>query len=326
MTRNQALLKWAQDKLNDPECSIQSASSDASFRSYWRVFSNANTFIVMDAPTEHEDCQPFINVSNLLIESGINAPVVIEQDLQQGFLLLSDLGSDQYLDVLDIDNFILLYKDALRSLTTIQQKTPCNGLPQYGKKLLNQELELFNTWFIGKHLGIEISDEQTRIIEDSQKLLINNALEQPQSFVHRDYHSRNIMYCEGQKPGILDFQDAVLGPITYDVVSLLKDCYITWKTEDINELSDQFRQSYNQLNDCDIPSSQWQKWFDLMGMQRHMKAVGIFCRLNYRDNKPNYLKDINRTMNYIKGVCESYSELKPFMTIIDAITPSIDNL
>ena len=326
MNRKTALLEWTQYKLQDQDCYIKSASSDASFRSYWRTYSQSKTYIVMDAPTEHEDCLPFIEISKILIESGVNAPAILHQDLNQGFLILTDLGSTQYLEILNQENYKELYQDALNALHNIQQKSSQAHLKAYDKTLLKQEMQLFDEWFINRHLDIKLSESQKTTIHDCQNLLINNALEQPQSFVHRDYHSRNLMFTKDNNPGVLDFQDAVVGPVTYDLVSLLKDCYISWDETDVNQISDEFRLQFNLLNQTTITETQWQRWFDLMGMQRHLKAVGIFCRLNYRDNKPNYLKDINRTLCYIKSVCHKYEELKPFIIIIEAITPSLESL
>jgi aminoglycoside/choline kinase family phosphotransferase len=326
VNRKTVLLEWSKKILQDKDCSITSASSDASFRSYWRIFSNAKTYIVMDAPPEHENCLPFIDLSEKLIECKVNVPRVLEKDLTLGFLLLTDLGSIQYLDKLNNINFKTLYQDALNALHTIQQDASVEDLKFYDKTLLKQEMKLFDTWFIEKHLGIETSEVQKKIISNIQELLINNALEQPQTFVHRDYHSRNLMITKDNNPGILDFQDAVVGPVTYDLVSLLRDCYISWEESDVNELSDKFRIEFNRLNKREIKNPQWQKWFDLMGMQRHLKAVGIFCRLNYRDNKPNYLKDINLTFNYIKSVCLKYPEFKDFSLFLQSITPTFKKL
>lgn len=325
MNRKTALLEWSKKKLEDENCYIEPASSDASFRSYWRAFSHSKTFVVMDAPPEHENCLPFINISKKLIDSGISAPEVIHKDLHQGFLMLTDLGKTQYLQIINHDNYKSLYNDALSALLTLQQKTTQTDLSFYDESLLLSEMQLFDSWFINKHLGIELTQSQKTTIQNCQKILIKNALEQPQTFVHRDYHSRNLMYNKNQNPGILDFQDALIGPVTYDLVSLLKDCYVSWDENEVNLMSNQFRQQYNQINNTNISSQIWQKWFDLMGVQRHLKAVGIFCRLNYRDNKPNYLKDINRTINYIKLVCNQYSELSAFLTVINSIIPSIKN-
>jgi len=324
MDRKKTLLSWVQKTLDDPECYVKSASSDASFRSYWRVFSRLQTYIVMDAPVEHENCLPFIDISKKLDDSGVHIPKVFASDLEQGFLLLSDLGTIQYLNVLNKNNYLSLYQDAIQALHTIQQQTSNENLPLYDNTLLKQELALFDEWFIEQHLGISLDSEQLDIISCCQELLITNALQQPQTFVHRDYHSRNLMKTIKNNPGILDFQDAVIGPVTYDLVSLLRDCYISWDEKVIYQLSDSFRQDYNQLNALSIEPDQWQKWFDLMGVQRHLKAIGIFCRLNYRDHKPAYLKDINRTLCYVKWACAKHPELQQFLNLIHKITPSID--
>ncbi len=326
MDRQHALLSWVQTQLNDDGCYIKSASSDASFRSYWRVFSQGKTYIVMDAPPEQENCLPFIDISQKLDTSGIQVPVVIAKDLQQGFLLLTDLGTVQYLDVLNQDNCLPLYKDACKALHLIQQKTSQEFLPKYDKALLQQELDLFEKWFINKHLNVSLNSEQTKLLKTTFELLTDNAVQQPQTFVHRDYHSRNLMKTKHNNPGILDFQDAVIGAVTYDLVSLLKDCYIRWDPAIVTKLSDDFRIDYNKINNSNIESKAWQRWFDLMGLQRHLKVLGIFCRLNYRDNKPNYLKDLSFTLCYIKNTCTKYQELLPLLGLINDISPSMDSL
>ncbi len=326
MDRQKELMVWTQEVLDDSHCYIKSASSDASFRSYWRVFSQGQTYIVMDAPIEHEDCTPFITVSKKLSDAGLHVPLVIKQNLELGFLLLSDLGNVQYLSILNEDNFKNLYKDALTALHAIQQKVNTADIPLYDDDLLKSELELFEQWFVNVHLDVELSEQQKDIIQNCNQILIQNALAQPQVFVHRDYHSRNLMKVKDNNPGILDFQDAVVGAATYDLVSLLKDCYIQWDEKAINQMVDDFRQKYNKLNATNYNSQQWQKWFDLMGLQRHLKVVGIFCRLNYRDNKPNYLKDLNLTLCYIKSTCAKYTEFQPLLTLINEISPSMDSL
>jgi aminoglycoside/choline kinase family phosphotransferase len=324
MKRKQALLAWTQTVLNDTECYVKPASNDASFRSYWRVFSKLHTYIIMDAPIEHEDCIPFIDISQRLEKCGLQAPKVIAHDLTQGFLLLSDLGTVQYLSILNKDNYKSLYQDAIKSIHTMQQKTVKSGLPLYDHNLLNAEMDLFDQWFIKKHLGISLSTKQSNTLGNTKKLLIDNALKQPQSFVHRDFHSRNLMKTEKSNPGILDFQDAIIGPITYDLVSLLRDCYVSWNESIVQQLADEFRLEYNQLNHDNIEPEQWFRWFDFMGIQRHLKAIGIFCRLNYRDQKSNYLKDINRTLKYIKCTGNKYKELGDFLDLISEITPNMD--
>ncbi len=326
MDRQKALLSWTQEVLHDKDCYIKPASSDASFRSYWRAFSKGKTFIIMDAPPEHEDCSAFIKVSKKLNDANLLVPVIIEQDLTQGFLLLSDLGTVQYLSILNEQNFEALYKDALDALHKMQQKTNTTEIPVYSAELLLTELELFEQWFVNAHLDVNLSEKQRAILETCNNLLISNALEQPQVFVHRDYHSRNLMKLKNNNPGILDFQDAVIGAVTYDLVSLLKDCYIQWDEQSVNRMVDDFRQQYNKNNSTNYSSQQWQKWFDLMGLQRHLKVVGIFCRLNYRDNKPNYLKDLNLTLCYIKSTCKKYPALIPLMELINEISPSMVSL
>ncbi|MCF6320082.1 MAG: phosphotransferase [Proteobacteria bacterium] len=326
MDRQQALLSWIQAQLNDDSCYIKPASSDASFRSYWRVFSQGQTYIVMDAPPEQENCLPFIDISKKLDICGVQVPVVLAKDLQQGFLLITDLGTVQYLDVLNQGNHQTLYKDACKALHLIQQKASQDSLPKYNKALLQQELDLFEQWFINKHLNVSLNSEQSKLLKKTFELLIDNAVQQPQTFVHRDYHSRNLMKTKDNNPGILDFQDAVIGAVTYDLVSLLKDCYIRWDESIINQLSDDFRLQYNKLNNSNIESAVWQRWLDLTGLQRHLKVLGIFCRLNYRDHKPNYLKDLNLTMCYIKSTCTKYQELRPLLDLINDISPSMDNL
>ena len=326
MNRQQALLTWAQEQLCDNDCYIKSASSDASFRSYWRVFSQGQTYIVMDAPPEHENCLPFIEISQKLDQCGVQVTVVIAKDLQQGFLLLTDLGTVQYLSVLDQENSQSLYKDANNALHLIQQNASQDGLPKYTELLLQQELDLFENWFLTRHLNILLNNEQHNTLKACNELLIENALQQPQTFVHRDYHSRNLMKTKDNNPGILDFQDAVIGAVTYDLVSLLKDCYVRWDEKTVNQLADDFRQKYNKLNNTRIESNQWQRWFDLMGLQRHLKVLGIFCRLNYRDNKSRYLKDLNLTMCYVKNTCSKYKELEPLLNLINDISPSMDSL
>jgi len=326
MDRHKSLLLWTQKVLNDSDCYIKPASNDASFRSYWRVFSHGQTYIIMDAPPEYENCTPFIEISKILSKTGVLVAEVLQQDLQQGFLLLTDLGTVQYLSVLDESNCHALYQDALEALHSIQQKAERSGLPLYNSSLLLNELELFEQWFVSTHLQITLTAPQKDIIKNCNTLLVENALSQPQVFVHRDYHSRNLMKTKKNNPGILDFQDAVVGAVTYDLVSLLKDCYICWDEPFINSMSDGFRKRFNQLNQQNISSEQWQKWFDWMGLQRHLKVVGIFCRLNYRDNKPNYLKDLKLTLCYIKSVCKKYSEFTALLDLINEISPSMESL
>jgi aminoglycoside/choline kinase family phosphotransferase len=278
------------------------ASEDASFRSYYRLQSGADSWIVMDAPPEKEPCDQFISVANKLRGARLSAPEIIQQNAEQGFLLLSDLGSTAYLSVLDMKTEGPLYADALAALLKMQTDIESDDLPDYNENLLNQEMDLFHDWFLEQLLGIELNQAQRNQWTAIKQVLVQNALQQPQVFVHRDYHSRNLMKIEKRNPGILDFQDAVKGPITYDLVSLLRDCYIAWPPVRVDQLALDFYEfaKVNQL--VDVKPAIFLRWFNLMGIQRHLKAIGIFSRLKIRDGKDGYIGDIPRTLEYIEQV------------------------
>lgn len=310
--RLEQLNHWLSHDLGLPVYDIAPASSDASFRRYFRVQFAGESRIVMDAPPKQEDSRPFVAVGQALHQTGLNVPEILQQDLEQGFLLLSDLGSQQYLSALNEGSVDRLYGDALGALAVMQTCAPTEGLPPYGETLLKQEMALFSDWYLSTHLGLELSEAEQQILDDVFNLLSASALEQPQVFVHRDYHSRNLMVAE-HNPGILDFQDAVHGPVTYDLVSLLRDCYIAWPRKQVEE----WVQGYHDIAlDHGIirqpMSGQFLRWFDLMGVQRHLKAIGIFARLNHRDGKPGYLDDIPRTLAYVEEVASRYAELNCF--------------
>jgi aminoglycoside/choline kinase family phosphotransferase len=305
------------------------ASGDASFRRYFRLQSGTSSFIVMDAPPGQEDCLPFLRIAGYLEAMQLHAPRIIEANLEEGFLLLSDLGARQYLDELlaDASAAPALYRDALQALLAIQTRGAAyqSQLPAYDDELLRFELSLFHDWLCGTHLDIGFDDEAERAWQDCCDLLVANALDQPQVFVHRDYHSRNLMRTEIDNPGILDFQDAVEGPLTYDLVSLLKDCYVQWPAEQIWQWALGF---YNELDatvrEC-INEDQFRRYFDLMGVQRHLKAAGIFARLNHRDGKPAYLADIPRTLSYITELGPRYPELGFLADLIESrVVPGMD--
>lgn len=319
--RLEQLKRWLEDELDFSEYTLRPASADASFRRYFRVLHEGVSYVVMDAPPEKEDSQPFINISRMLFDLGLNVPEVIDENLQQGFLLLSDLGSAPYLDVLDEETVERLYGDALGALATLQACTPYNAaLPAYDRMLLLNEMELSREWLVGKHLGLSLDDTQTGVIDSVFELLAENALAQPRVCVHRDYHSRNLMQTAINNPGILDFQDAVIGPLTYDLVSLLRDCYIEWPRARVEDWAlgyqDLALQSGILHAEHDDPQ-QFLRWFDLMGMQRHLKAAGIFARLMHRDGKAGYLQDIPRTLGYVVDVAGRYDELHVFGRFID---------
>ncbi|MGB5257898.1 MAG: phosphotransferase [Woeseiaceae bacterium] len=297
------------------------ASDDASFRRYFRLRSGGETFIVMDAPPEKEDCLPFVRVAGYLESMQLNAPRVLEANIEDGFLLLSDLGSTLYLDVLrdhpqDAER---LYTDAISALLCMQRRGAAfqDSLPPYDIALLSFELSLFHDWLCGTHLELSFSADEELAWQACCDVLVDNALHQPQVFVHRDYHSRNLMVSEIDNPGILDFQDAVEGPLTYDLVSLLKDCYVRWPVEQVRRLALQFYQGLDQAMREQVDELAFCRYFELMGVQRHVKAAGIFARLNHRDGKPAYLKDVPRTLSYIVEVGDHYPELEFLIRLID---------
>lgn len=311
--RLEALKRWLETELDFSEYTLTPASSDASFRRYFRVVHDGNSLIVMDAPPDKEDSRPFIVVAKLLFDAGLNVPEVIDQDLEQGYLLLGDLGSTLYLDELGDDSVERLYGDALGALAAIQACDPGSGvLPDYDRTLLMNEMGLFRDWLVGTHLGITPDAAQSDMLDAAFNLLADNALAQPQVLVHRDYHSRNLMVTGRNNPGILDFQDAVIGPVTYDLVSLLRDCYIEWPRNRVEDWALGYQELALQsgiLREEHEDSRQFLRWFDLMGVQRHLKAAGIFSRLNHRDGKAGYLDDIPRTLCYVVEVSGRYQEL-----------------
>ena len=277
----------------------------------------------MDAPPPQEDCTPFINVAKLLLDAGLNVPKVIAQDLQNGFLLLSDLGDDTYLSQLNQDNALKLYGDATNALIKVQLASKPNMLPPYDEVLLTREMQLFPDWYVSKHLNIRLNDEQQGWLQITFDVLNKSILAQGRVTVHRDYHSRNLMICQGvngHNPGILDFQDAVYGPITYDLVSLLKDAYIQWDEEQIIDWAVRYWQPAKKAG-LPVPDdfSEFYRDFEWMGAQRHIKVLGIFARLYHRDGKEGYLKDMPLVMHYLRKVCERYVELRPMLRLLDAL-------
>lgn len=288
------------------------ASADASFRRYFRVYDSAAGYsrIVMDAPPEKEDCSSFIEVTQLLRAVDVNAPAILEQNLSLGFLLLEDLGSQPYLDLLNKRNVDALYQDALQAIIKMQRIE--HNLPAYNGERLQAEMDLFEQWYLKCHLDIELDIEQQSDLKIIFQRLIDSALEQPQVFVHRDYHSRNLMQTDKNNPGVIDYQDAVIGPISYDLVSLFKDCYIEWPRSRIET----WLQTYFSQTQLDVDFETFMRWFDLMGVQRHLKVLGIFARLNYRDGKAQYLNDLPLTLKYVQETCEQYPVLSPLLSIL----------
>jgi len=320
--RLEQLKQWVGGQLNGVEFSILPASADASFRRYFRVgYSDGGveqTSVVMDAPPEKEDSTTFIAIAETLRGCGVNAPEVLAVDLEAGFMLLSDLGSIPYLEQLTTKAADTLYGDAMDTLLTMQQKWPTDHqLPPYDRALLMEEMGLFREWYLGVHRQYSLHEEQDRELEQQFSLLADSALEQPRVAVHRDYHSRNLMVLPIDNPGVIDFQDAVWGPITYDLVSLLRDCYVSWDGAQVEEWALLYFQRLVEQKMVDgVNLEQFMRWFDWMGVQRHLKAIGIFSRLNHRDGKPGYLGDIPRTLNYVAEVTARYKELEPLYKLV----------
>lgn len=314
--RLESLYTWLDGVIPHENGELTPASSDASFRRYFRWNNGKHSYVCMDAPPDKENIIPFIAISKRMEQAGVNVPHIHAQNINDGFLLLDDLGTEDYLSQLDDDSVDGLYSDALTALLHINQ-TDCSGLPLYDEERLLNEMNLFKEWFLVRHCGIILTDDQEDIVNKTFGALIDNAYLQPQVFVHRDYHSRNLMYVTKNNPGVIDFQDAVKGPITYDLVSLLKDCYIKWPKEFIRAWALNFRDmavNQGQLETCD--NERFLRWFDLMGMQRHLKVLGIFARLNYRDNKSGYLKDLPLTYQYLIEAADDYDEFSEFSTLL----------
>ena len=307
------------DNLGYRDYTLSIASEDASFRSYYRVGQGADSWILMDAPPEKESCERFIVVANKLRGAKLSAPEIVEQNSAQGFLLLTDFGGTDYLSILDTKTEGHLYADALAALLKMQTAIECDDLPVYDENLLAQEMDLFRDCFLRDLLGIELDESQQMQWASIKNTLIQNALEQPQVFVHRDYHSRNLMKIDNNNPGILDFQDAVKGPITYDLVSLLRDCYIAWPPDRVNQLALDFYEIARVNKLVDVKPAKFLRWFNLMGIQRHLKAIGIFARLKLRDAKDGYLKDIPRTLEYIKQASAEENSMIGLYTLISEL-------
>jgi N-acetylmuramate 1-kinase len=307
--RLELLQQWLEQQAHCP-VELIPLTNDASFRRYFRVLLNGVSHVVMDAPPEKEDCHPFVEIAHRLRASGLNAPEVLASDFEQGFLLLTDFGSQLYLPLLNQQDADKLYRDAIVALVTMQVRTSTQNLPPYNAKLLHTEMRLFTDWLLDKHLNLKLSDQENVQLSACFELLATNALFQPQVFVHRDYHSRNLMSVPAHNPGILDFQDAVHGAITYDLVSLLRDCYIAWTPAQVYEWAKYYYQLASEAQLLNVSETQFFQWFDRMGVQRHLKASGIFARLWHRDGKAGYLPDVPRTLQYIVNACANDAELE----------------
>jgi aminoglycoside/choline kinase family phosphotransferase len=324
--RVSALKIWVSRQLRESIFDLAPASSDAGFRRYFRVAFAGQTRIVMDAPPEKEDCRPFLRVADLMRSAGMHVPVVYATDLAQGFLLLSDLGPTTYLNELNAENADELFRDAIDTLLRWQQASRPGVLPDYDRALLRRELDLFPDWYLARHLGVTLNDAQRGALESTFALILDSNLSQPAVYVHRDYMPRNLMVAD-PNPGVLDFQDAVFGPITYDVVCLFKDAFISWPEERVLDWTIRY---WEKARRAGLPVNgdfgQFYRDFEWMGLQRHLKVLGIFARLNYRDGKSHYLADTPRFVKYVRDVAARYGALTPLLRLMDEVenqTPQV---
>ena len=322
MERLRLLEDWVKTQFPDKSITLTPASADASFRRYFRItFDKKETLIAMDAPPQQEDCTPFLHVDDLFTSAAVHVPKIIAQDTVQGFLLLSDLGNTTYLQALNTnpDDADSLYSDAVDALIKIQLASCAGMLPNYDQALLLGELNLFPDWYIARHLQTELAVGQIDVIQAVFDQILKNNLAQPRVFVHRDYHSRNLMVT-APNPGIIDFQDAVYGPITYDLVSLFKDAYIHWEEERLLDWAIRYWEKARKAGlPVAVDFADFYRDFEWMGVQRHLKVLGIFARLYYRDGKDAYLKDMPLVMNYLRKACKRYRELHLLLKLLDEL-------
>ena len=318
--RRAGLERWLARQLAPASFTLTPASEDASFRRYFRVhLHDGATRVAMDAPPDREDCRPFVRVAAMLREAGVNAPEVLGQDLAQGYLLLTDLGTRTYLEELNAANATRLFGEAIDALLRWQLASRAGKLPPYDEVLLRRELNLFPEWYVVKHKGVSLSVEQAKSLEQIFRLLIDSALAQPAVYVHRDYMPRNLMVSE-PNPGVLDFQDAVLGPITYDLVCLFRDAFVSWPEEQVLDGSARYWEKAKRAG-LPVAADFGEFWraLEWMGLQRHLKVLGIFARINYRDGKPKYLADTPRFISYARDVAKRYVALAPLLRLLDAL-------
>jgi aminoglycoside/choline kinase family phosphotransferase len=318
--RLDALERWLAAQLPGSAFTLAPASEDASFRRYFRaVLADGRSFIAMDAPPDKEDCRPFVHVARLLREAQLNAPEIHAQDLAQGFLLLSDLGKTTYLAALDEHNADALFGDAIDALVRWQLATRARELPAYDEALLRREMALFPEWYLGRHLGLAPSAARQAALEDVFDRLAASALAQPAVYVHRDYMPRNLMLCE-PNPGVLDFQDAVIGPISYDIASLLRDAFISWEEARVIDWCARYWDAAKRARlPVDADFAEFYRAFEWMGLQRHLKVLGIFARLTHRDGKAKYLADTPRFLGYARAVAGRYAALVPLARLLDQL-------
>ncbi len=324
MQRQQEITHWLETLSPGRHFTLAPASADASFRRYFRVsYADGETQIVMDAPPSHEDCKPWLRVQQLFADAGVHVPQVLATDLERGYLLLSDLGSETYLPVLTSESAPVLYGDALDALIGLQAASQPGQLPDYDEALLRRELDLFPEWYLGKHLGVNLDDRQRQVLEKTFRRILDVNLAEPRVYVHRDYHSRNLMriaHPDLPNPGVIDFQDAVYGPMSYDLASLFKDAYIEW---DEALVIDWLVRYWEKARKQGLPIREdfgdFYRDYEWMGVQRHLKVLGIFARLYHRDGKDGYLKDMPLVLTYLRKACHRYDGLHPLLRLLDQV-------
>jgi aminoglycoside/choline kinase family phosphotransferase len=314
--RLQDMLAWTNLQLGCPT-DVHPASSDASFRRYFRLSYPGRSVIAMDAPPPNEDCRPFVAIASLLADGGVNVPEVLAVDLERGYLLLEDLGRQVWLDVIDAGNADEFFGAAIDTLVTLQQISPPLDFPQYDEDLLRREMKLFSDWYLHRHLCVEPNEEVATALLAVEDLLVAYAVQQPQILVHRDYMPRNLMLTE-PNPGVIDFQDAVLGPVSYDAISLFRDAFISWPDDRVREWLHWY---WQRAISAGVPMTEnfeeFLRWADLMGAQRHIKVIGIFSRICHRDGKPHYVKDVPRFLAYLQAVAHRYDDLAPLRRVLE---------
>ena len=317
--RSAARLDWARSVLDAPALTLEPASSDASFRSYWRTRHEGESWIVMDSPPALEDPRPWLAIGERLAAAGLHVPAVRAKDLDQGFLLIEDLGNRLYLSELNEYNADALYGDAMDALLRMQTRMDYRDLPPFDREVLVRGLEVMPEWFLSRHLGHTPSCGEWDVLEAAFGAIVRNALEQPRCFVHRDYHSRNLLIVGSNNPGVIDFQGALGGPVTYDLASLLRDAYIVWPRERVEGWVDSYRQRLLDAGviDAAVDTARFLRWFDLTGLHRHVRVLGQFYRLWYRDGKPGYLADVPRVYAYVVSVASRYPELADFAALLE---------
>jgi aminoglycoside/choline kinase family phosphotransferase len=315
--RDTLRLTWIRNALADPAAPVERASHDASFRSYWRTRSADRSWIVMDAPPDREDIRPWLDVAERLSRAGLHVPEIQAADPERGFVLMEDLGDRVLLPELSLSSVDRHYGDAMEAMLAMQMFASTDGLPDYDEARLIAEMELMPEWLLRRHLGFSLECTDWDVIELAFRALADNALRQPQVFVHRDYHSRNLLLTDRDNPGVVDFQDAVRGPVTYDLVSLLRDCYIAWPRDRVEAWAEEYRQRLQQAGVPVPDAAAFLRAFDLMGLQRHIKVLGIFCRLWYRDGKAGYLQDLPLVWQYTREVGRRHPETAPLVDLIE---------